>query len=331
MSYLFHYTAAAAFIITFCGCVKVETESQKLPDAINLPAIQKANITKTKLQRDVLEAKEIGNELETITTDISRQRITLQSSSTDTAIKNLIESTQRLRESAKAILEKGPRYVEKLDSFDNDIGDAPTTFKNAAKVFRAFAEEETYADLAKDYRQVALLFENLAARTKTDSSTFRVRYNREAILETLRYICHQERFLDRLEAALRSQDFDLRELESFLDEITNYAKKFEQLRIQIQDLNTALHKIEEQPTPSNPQPTKSPKPATPAKASKDTVAQVIPTAYRAPPTPTQKQPKEAPVQKIKETDRSDFIAPFSIDTGNQVSLDTGNHYLPARP
>jgi hypothetical protein len=256
-----HHVTVAALFIVFTGCVRVETESKRLPDAMNLPAIREANQTRAKLQSNVQEARQIGNELEAITSEISRQRITLQSSTTDKAIKNLIETTQKLRESALAILEKGPRFLDKIDSFSTPLATAPATYAKVAKLFRKFADEEPYADVAKDYRQTAVLFDNLAVRTEAGGATLHKRYNREAIMETLRYIRHQERFLDRLEAALRSQDFEIRELEKFLDEIEIYVKKFEQLRTQIKDLNAALQGLDDQSITPQPQPPRTSKTA----------------------------------------------------------------------
>jgi hypothetical protein len=292
------YAVVTALFVTFCGCIKVETDAARLPDAVNLPAIQEANQTKTKLQYDIREAKKVGQEVETTALEISQQRITLQSSPTQVEIQNLIESTQKLRLSALAILEKGPRFLEKIDIFSGTLKTAPSTFSTAAKLFRSFAEEERYKDIADDYRQVALMFDNLASRTETTGTALKKHYNREAILETLQYIRHQERFLDRLEAALRSQSFEDRELERFLDEITDYARKFDELRGQIRDLNTALSSFDEKPAASKTQPPKSTATAAPPKPPLVTPLPVVP-----PKTPPEKMPED-PLPKFPEPSKT---------------------------
>jgi chromosome segregation ATPase len=246
------HIVTVAMITALSGCINVHTDSEKLPEALNVPAIKEAYQTKVKLQRNVQELKQIGRDLDAIQTCVSYQRFTIPYGSTDTVINSLIESTRSLRDSAKAILEKGPQYIEKVDSFAATLEAAPATFSGAAKLFRSFAGEEAYADVAEDYRQVAVLFENLATRTEQSQTKFRELYNREALLETLQYIRHQERFLNRLEAALYAQGPGLKEIEGFLHEIENYTSKFEQLRTQIRELNSSFRNLDDEPKPAKP-------------------------------------------------------------------------------
>ena len=237
------------------GCVNVTVDPKGMPDSLNLPAIKAARETKTKLQNDTQELNNMGKELDSITTNISMQHIVIPTGPADMVIKSLIESTRSLRESAKEIIDKAPRYIEKVDNFSATLNTAPETFTKAAQLFRCFAEQEPYKDVADDYRQVAILFENLATRTQSSQTSFRARYDRDALTETVKYIRHQERFLDRFEAALYTQGPELQELDAFLHQIENYSKNFEKLRTQIRELNTAFRGAGEQP--KSPQPEKS--------------------------------------------------------------------------
>jgi hypothetical protein len=245
----FHRTVVASLLITFTGCINVHSDAEKLPESINLPEIQEARKTGVKLQRDARELNEIGNQLYTTTTNISCQQIALSSDSPDAVIENLIATTQALRESAKTILEKAPQFIQKVDEIFGPLGTAPQSFTNVAKLFRSFAAEEPYADIAEDYRQVATLFDNMAIQTQEGTKKLQQNYNRDALLETLKYIRHQERFLDRFESVLRLKQAGLWGKEPFHEEIETYIKKYEQFRAQIRGLNEAFRNLDNQLKP----------------------------------------------------------------------------------
>ena len=124
-------------------------------------------------------------------------------------MKKLIESTQSLRQSPKAILDKAAQYVpDKIDTLSGTLQTAPDCFTNAAKLFRTYADAEPYAKLAESYRQVAVrcastILPPLSVPTvpRYDRTTTGRRFSTP--WSTFR---HEELFLDRLEAALRVQE-----------------------------------------------------------------------------------------------------------------------------
>jgi len=238
------YLAAVLTVVSICGCVTVKNDDPTPPEVNSVPEIRQARETKDTLQREARELKEIGDGLDAITSRISEHRIAVGSGSVDTVIKALIQTTSALRQSAQDILERGPQYIAKIDTFAGTLNSAPAVFAQAAALFRTYADQEPYAEVADDYRQVATMFDNLASRTQNSSGTVQKRYDREKLLQTLQFIKHQERFLSRLEAALYAQDFALSEIESLIRDIDAHARKFEELRSQIRDLNAAFRNVE---------------------------------------------------------------------------------------
>ena len=273
------HAATLVLVVALGGCVNVQRDAQekpvesklpdqpdptKKPEASELPEIKAARETTDRLRRQSRDLGEFGSQLDTITTRMAEYRVLISSGSLDALIKGLMQTTASLRESAKVILERGPQFIVKIDGFSSTLETAPGTFGKAAALFRSFADEEPYADVADDYRQFAILFDHLTTRTQTYNVTLVKAYNRDQLLETLKYIRHQERFLERVEAALSVQDFELREVEALIRQIETYTSKFETFRTQIRDLNATFRGVDALTT--KPQPTRTP-PKRPAQAT----------------------------------------------------------------
>lgn len=239
-------------VLALGGCVTVKTDDPATPEANTVPEIRQARETQSRLQREAREVKDIGDGLDSIATKISEHRVLTGAGSVDTLIHSLIQTTSELRQLAKDILEKGPQYIARVDSFTATLKDAPDTFRKAAALFRAFANDEPYEDLADDYREVATMFDNLASRTQHSSGMVHKQYNREELLRMLQYVRHQERYLDRLEAALYAQGFGFSEIEALVREIDAFSSKFEKLRSQVRDLNAAFRDVEAVATTQRP-------------------------------------------------------------------------------
>jgi hypothetical protein len=237
---------AVVLLLAVAGCRHVDKDAEKLPDAIKLPAIKEALKMRESLEHDRLEITQIDGRA----AHIAAQHLVLPTGGPDALVKTLIESVHSLRESAKVILDKGPSFLDKIDSFSSSLYEAPEKYTAAAELFRRFAEEEPYADVAEDYREVAKLFDNLAANTETSGTYFYQHYDRDAIAETLTYIAHQARFLDRFEAALYAQGCAPSEIEAFIRDIEQYSKRFEELQAQIRSINTTFQRLSEQPGPA---------------------------------------------------------------------------------
>jgi len=333
MFHLHCHPIVPVVVLTLAGCVHVHTDGPTPPEASSVPEIKRARETKDKLQREARELQKTGNELDAITARISEHRVLTSTGSVETLMKGLIETTASLRQSAKAILDKGPQYIEKIDSFANTLQTSPETFTKAAKLFRTFADLEAYADIADDHRQVATLFENLATRTEKWGGTLAKRYDRDQLLETLQYIRHQERFLDRMQAGLQAQDCSSAEMEALLRNIETYTKRFEQFRAQIRDINAAFRGIEaatatkaqeastrrvfsDRPAP-DPDPKKSPP---------ESIALRPPPPVIKPEGAPEQPSSNAPVHSSSATPRA--ITPQNVVTTAEVP---GNAQAPTQP
>jgi uncharacterized phage infection (PIP) family protein YhgE len=246
------------FVMTMDSAV-VRAQDTKFPESINLPAIQAAYQTKLALRRHLAQLDDAGRELDAIAKAVSINRQAMLPGMTETMTENLIQSIRSLREVAKAILDKAPQFIENIDNFSTTLDAAPKTFAEAANLFRTFADEEPYRELADDYRQMASLFDRLAAKSAEGKSALNDRYNRAALLQTIAFVRSQERFLDRSEAAFYAVDSQ-REIDAFLAQLEGYAKRFEQFRVDIRELNAVFQTLDGQPAETPPEITESPKP-----------------------------------------------------------------------
>jgi tetratricopeptide (TPR) repeat protein len=214
---------------------------------MKIPEIQHAVDVRQSLEDEKRQTTSLGAELRAASTSIATRPVALSSLSSRDIIQREIEITQSLRQSAKVILEKGPLFVEKIDRLSGRLQSAPECYLVAARLFRKFADEEAYAEIAEHYRQVAVLFEKLAARDSSHGATLRKQYDRAAIVELLKYVREQEQYLDRLEAALRVTQINADDMDDFIKQIAAYSKAFEDFQRNIRELNKVLGNLDLDP------------------------------------------------------------------------------------
>ena len=200
---------------------------------MNEPEIAKAAQARTNLEQQKQDAQRIVKEMQDTAAAITLPRLALQNRPSEEIIRCLLDTTRLLRKKAKAILAKAPQFLEKIDGLTNTLQSTPDTYLAAAKLFRSQADKELYAKMADNYRQIATMFEKFAERDRNDKTKLGKNYNREAIVQLLQYIKHQERFLEHLQAVLEVMQIGDTEMDAFLKEIAAYTKAFEDFEQEI--------------------------------------------------------------------------------------------------
>ncbi len=261
--------------ISFPGCIYI-SDPKDAPEAFQNPEIKKAYRDKEAIAAQVAVFQKASEELHEHVNGASSQLMQVQDTGTRAHFMTTIRS---LRQQAQEILDNAPRFLEAMDQLSADIGQGRQSFSAAAGLFETFAAEEPYESIADDYRQIVKLFTTLAERCETAQTQILAKHNRAEFLESLQFIRHQERLLNRFEAALLTtfDDTDLEEVERYLMQLSSYAKEYEGFRGQIRDLNRLVPLLQPRgngdPAPpvngNSPQPT----PAAGKPAEDSTVAQ----------------------------------------------------------
>lgn len=236
--------------VTNLSCIHIHSDPENAPDALRVPEIKEAYQAKKAIETQTAVVKNLGNELDGIVTQVSFQ---VPSANAADPKARLIAAVRALRDAAREVLDKGPRYLDAIERLSTDMRAGRRSFGGASKLFETFAAEEPYEAIADDYHQIALLFAELSRRCSTAENEFIEKFDRAAFLETLQYIRHQELLLDRFEAALTAafEDPELLEIQSLVAQINAYTKRYEAFRVQIRDLNRLVPLLEQEPSTPN--------------------------------------------------------------------------------
>lgn len=146
-----------------------------------------------------------------------------------------------LRVQGEKVLASQQEFVGSASTFADKLSQGPAHFRAVSAEFQAFANEESYSELAQDYRRVAGSFETLAYRCERELE--RVKPSIEEYRANLGYIERSVVFLRRFEQALAVvpdlTEFD--RLQTSLSELSHYVRGFERLRGSLRAFDERLH------------------------------------------------------------------------------------------
>ncbi len=148
---------------------------------------------------------------------------------------------RELRLQGDSVFKSQQAFVGSASSFAEKLSAGPAHFRQVAAEFEGFAADETYSELAADYRHVASSFGALADRC--EQQLRRVNPAIEEYRVNLVYIERSLLFLARFEQALESVP-DLAEferLEGSLAELARYVRGFERLQGSLRAFDERLH------------------------------------------------------------------------------------------
>lgn len=146
------------------------------------------------------------------------------------AVDGLKKLVGQLRGMAKELVEKHSRYVESTTSLKRAMEDSAPAFREASKLFRRYADEETYKDLQQDYIYLGQAWADMARVMEKRAKELDA--EPKEVEATVQYLRRTALFLDRFAQHLDSFP-DLStgaERQRFLDQLRNYIQGFESLR-----------------------------------------------------------------------------------------------------
>jgi uncharacterized protein with von Willebrand factor type A (vWA) domain len=158
----------------------------------------------------------------------------------DETFKALRAAAVELLKLAKALEERQEGYTHNLKSLKTAMETAPAAFREAAKAFLSYAQEEEYTDLRIAYGELAAVWETLATRLEDRSSEL-IPDSKE-ITEALQYLGRTSIFLERLVAHIDAipQMEVLGDHPKYLEQLQRYIKSFERVREQIRILHNDI-------------------------------------------------------------------------------------------
>lgn len=136
--------------------------------------------------------------------------------------------TPRLRRMAGDAITAHERLQEQTTSLETALREGLPAIRQAGLQFRDFAEEEQFAEIAKSYRHIGDTL--LATAVKYDRVGRQLEPSTAAVASNLRYVQRTDLFLARLETVLDLVTDDVPELDAFIENLTKYARSFEQLQ-----------------------------------------------------------------------------------------------------
>lgn len=158
------------------------------------------------------------------------------------SMNQILDMARELIELADGIIEEYNHLVERHDTFERQIADAPEMYRHAAQVWRQYAMEEQAtgnAQMAEEYRNTAQAWDAYANRAETVRGDT---VSLEELGEVVFFVGRARIFLSRLivNSPLAVGADALQEKERFESRVREFVETFDEVRTMIRGLTNQL-------------------------------------------------------------------------------------------
>ncbi len=216
------------------------------PDSLDLPVIQAALRTKEELESHRITLCAFNTKMDNVITQaiksVPAREPDVFGEDPASAIKQLIETTAKLRLMAREILDQKEAYLNTLRSFEEPMERAPAELRRAAELFKGFSTTEPYEAFQQDYLVMSQMFTALASHYESQQERFDLEFSQKDFLETTAYLERGALMLDRFEAVLEvaKSTSQIPEAAYYVNKLKTFVREFESFRTKIRRVNKML-------------------------------------------------------------------------------------------
>jgi hypothetical protein len=216
------------------------------PESLDYPEIREALETQKRTEEYRIRLVSVTSEIDDAVADTVdaiphdlADELAIPHSAT---IRELAETTARLRVAGHEILDRKDEYLKAFKDYQDSAETAPDQLRRAAQLFFDFSEQETFDDLRQDYREMGEMLNSLADHYEGQLANLGRDLSIGDFIATTAFLERAVLMLDRFEAglAVALSVHDFVQANKYLKKLHEFIREFESFRIRIRRANQEL-------------------------------------------------------------------------------------------